>query len=123
MDRYVLTFDERFPKMFEEIEAVSDSPEELFMNMFASGCVRVGVLEEPKTDDALLGVLVRQMPELGGVVSLVYTHKDEYAAEGQQDETWRVWFGARSYSNTVGPYKSVEAALREALKEQDAVSG
>jgi len=116
MDRYVLTFDERFSKTFEEIEAVSDSPEELFMNMFASGCVRVGVLEEPRSSDGLLGALVRRMPELGGVVSLVYTHKDEYATGDHQDDTWRVWFGPRSYSTCVGPCQSIEAALEKALK-------
>ena len=69
-------------------------------------------------DNAALGALVRRMPELGGVVSLVYTQKDEYANEDRQEETWRIWFGARSYSNSIGPCESVEAALEEALGEE-----
>ena len=88
----------------EELDAANQRGEELEAEL------------ESLRDDAALGALVRRMPELGGVVSLIYTQKDEYPTENHQDETWRVWFGARSYSNTVGPCKSVEAALREALE-------
>lgn len=44
--RYVLLFREGFAEMVEDLTAATDGPEELFANVFASGCVQVKVMAD-----------------------------------------------------------------------------
>lgn len=43
--RYMLLFREGFAQMVQDLSEVTDGPEELFANVFASGCVQVKVID------------------------------------------------------------------------------